>query len=196
METRLTIHLKDSLTAQELSSIRLFLKKAKELHSTHLVSGGQSGVSLNVASKSGAPPRFQVVLPSEEYLRSFYMAFRFFYLDKEKSNFLKIANTIKRRTDNELLRQYIDRLRDMWSGALAAKTVRIELNGTQITPSLLMDLWFNAHYFHFDEEKEQKLSNLNRTLSMDVCRFMLADAVYNASRAVFLLADTLSRLGQ
>lgn len=195
MEKQLKIHLNDSLTAQELSSIRLFLKKAKELHSTNIVSGGESGISLNVASELGTPPRFQVVLPSEEYLRSFYMAFRFFYLEKEESNFLKIANIIKRRTDNQLLRQYVDRLRDMWSGALAAKTMRIELNGTQITPSFLMDLWFNAHYFHSDNEKEQKLSNLTRILSTDVCRFMLADAVYNASKAVFLLANTLARLG-
>jgi len=195
MEKHLEIPIKASLTEQELASIRLFLKKAKELHSTHIVSGAESGISLNVASELGKPPQFKVVLPSEEYLRSFYMAFRFFYLEKEKSNFLKIANIIKRRTDNQFVRQYVDQLRDMWSGAWSAKTIRIELNEKQITPSLLMDLWFNARYFHSDDEKEQTLSNLIGILTTDVCRFMLADAVYNASKAVFLLANALAKLG-
>ena len=195
MEKHHDIPIKNSLTEQELASIRLFLKKAKELHSTHIVSGAESGISLNVASKLGKPPQFRVVLPSEDYLRSFYMAFRFFYLEKERSNFLKIANVIKQRTDDQFARQYVDRLKDMWSGALAAKTMRIHLNGKQITPSFLMDLWFNAHYFHSDGEKEQALSSLIGMLTTDVCRFMLADAVYEASKAVFLLAKALARLG-
>jgi hypothetical protein len=194
MTKHVDVPIKDTLTEQELSSIRLFLKKARELHATHIVSGAESGISLNVATELGKPARFQVVLPSEEYLRSFYMAFRFFYLEKERSNFLKIANIIKRRTDNQYARQYVDWLRDMWSGALAAKTIRIELNKKQITPSFLMDLWFNAHYFHCDDKKEQELSNLIGLLTTDVCRFMLADAVYNASKAIFLLANALSRL--
>lgn len=196
MEKHVEVPIKDSLTEQELASIRLFLKKARELHSTHITSSGESGISLNVASELGKPVQFQVVLPSEEYLRSFYMAFRFFYLEWEKSNFLRISNIIKRRTDSQLARQYIDRLRDMWSGALAAKQMQIQVNGKEITPSILIDLWFNAHYFHSDDKKEGALSNLTEALTIDVCRFMLADAVDEASKAVFLLANALAKLEQ
>jgi hypothetical protein len=84
----------------------------------------------------------------------------------------------------------------MWSGALAVKQVQIRVNNKQITPSILIDLWFNAHYFHANDKKEEDLSNLSGALTIDVCRFMLADAVYEASKAVFLLANILAKLDQ
>lgn len=196
MEKEVEVPIKDSLTEEELICIRQFLKKARELHSTHIISNGESGISLNMASELGKTVQFRVSLPSEEYLRSFYMAFRFFYLEKAKSNFLRVSNIIKRRTDSQLARQYIDRLKEMWSGALAARKMQMLVNGKQITPSILIDLWFNAHYFHSDDKKKEDLSNLSGILTIDVCRFMLADAVYEASKAVFLLANVLAKLEQ
>jgi hypothetical protein len=70
------------------------------------------------------------------------------------------------------------------------------INGVEITPTMLIDLWFNAHYFHSDELKEQNLTNLKNALSIDVCRFMLADAVYEASKAVIHLANALQAFAE
>jgi hypothetical protein len=196
MEKVVEVFIKDSLTEEELVCIRQFLKKTKELYAASKASNAESNISLNMASELGKPVQFHVSLPPEEHLRSFYMAFRFFYLEKEKTNFLRVCNIIKRRTENQLARQYVDRLRDMWSGALAARQMQMRVNEKQIIPPLLIDLWFNAHYFHSDEKKEKDLSNLSKILTIDVCRFMLADAVYEASKAVFLLANALARLEQ
>ncbi len=181
----------EALTDSELSDIKLFLKRVEELVATEIMSGKGSNIFLNMKAKRDAPVQFTVSLPKEDYLRSFYMAFRFFYLQKERSNFLRIANLVNRRTDNEMSREYIERLKEIWSGALARKQMQMYINGKEITPTLLIDLWFNAHYFHSDELKEQNLANLKRALSIDVCRFMLADAVYEASKVVIHLANAL-----
>jgi len=69
--------------------------------------------------------------------------------------------------------------------------MRMYIDGKEITPIMLIDLWFNAHYFHSDECKDQNLANLKEALSIDGCRFMLADAVYEASTAVLDLANAL-----
>jgi hypothetical protein len=194
MEKEIEIIIKEPLTNEELICVKQFLKKARELHATHIISNGESGISLNSVFEKGKTVKFKVCLPSEEYLRSLYMAFRFFYLSKEKSNFSRVANIIKRKTDSDLAKKYIDWLKDMWSGALAVKQVRIHINEKLITPAILIDLWFNAHYFHSDDGKEKELSNLSGALTIDVCRFMLADAVYEASKAVFLLANVIAGL--
>jgi hypothetical protein len=180
-----------SLTGSELKCIKLFLKRAKELYQTHIVSGNKSKISSNIKAEKGSSVQFSVSLPDEEYLRSFYMAFRFFYLKKEKSHFLRITNIVKRRTDNELSKKYIEKLEDMWNGALARQQMQIYIDGKEITPTMLIDLWFNAHYFHSDEFKNKNLSNLKKALSINQCRFMLADAVYEASMAVLNLANSL-----
>jgi hypothetical protein len=180
-----------SLTESEFKHIKLFLKRTKELYQTHIISGGSSNISLNMKAGKDKPVQFTVTLPDEEYLRSFYMAFRFFYLKKEKAHFLRVANIVKRRSDNELSKKYIDWLKDMWNGALARQQMQMYIDGKEITPTMLIDLWFNAHYFHSDELKDNNLTNLKKALSIDVCRFMLADAVYEASKAVFRLANSL-----
>ncbi|MBZ0154896.1 MAG: hypothetical protein K8I29_01615 [Alphaproteobacteria bacterium] len=185
-----------ALTDSELRDIKLFLKRVDELAHTEIMSGKVSNISLSVRAKKDASIEFTVSLPKEDYLRSFYMAFRFFYLQKEKTNFLRIANIVNRRTDNEMSRKYVERLKDIWSGALARQQMQLYINDTEITPTMLIDLWFNAHYFHSDESKEKNLTNLKKALTIDVCRFMLADAVYEASKAVIHLANSLQTFAE
>lgn len=179
-----------ALTENELTAIKIFLKRAKELSQTYIMSH-ESKISSNIIIEKGKQIKFSASLPDEEYLRSFYMAFRCLYLQKEKSNFIRIANIVKTRTDNESSKKYIDHLKDIWSGALERQERRVYIAGEEITPNMLIDLWFNAHYFHSDELKEQNLTKLKKILSCDVCRFMLASSVYDASKAVLDLANSL-----
>jgi hypothetical protein len=191
MQEEQKVNISKSLTKSELKCIKLFLKKAKELSQTHIMSANDSKISSIMKAEKGKPVQSSVSLPNEEYLRSFYTAFRFFYLKEEKSNFLRIANIVKRRTDNELSEKYIECLKDMWNGALARQQMQTYIDGKEITPTMLIDLWFNAHYFHSDECKDQNLVNLKEALSVNQCRFMLADAVIEASMAVLHLANAL-----
>jgi len=190
----LEIYIRNSLSEEDFKKIRIFLKRAREIAKTHIISGSTGTISLKANLRIGKTVKFAVILPDEEYLRSFYMAFRFFYLKKEPSNFLKIANIIKRKTNNPLAKKYIDQLKDMWSGALARQQIQIIYNDIELTPTLLMDLWFNSHYFHSDVDKDKKLLEIKNVLTIDVCRVLLADAVYEATKAVFKLARALRSL--
>lgn len=38
----------------------------------------------------------------------------------------------------------------------------------EITSVKLLDIWFNAQYFHSDEQKEEELKQLNKNLTKDL----------------------------
>ncbi|MBI4825552.1 MAG: hypothetical protein HY807_03925 [Nitrospirae bacterium] len=151
-------------------------------------------ISSNLKYEAGKGIAITVDLPDEDDLRSFYLAFRFFYLQKEPANFLRITNIIHRVADDALARQNIDNLKRLWSGALFQEMMHIAVNDTEVTPSQLLDLWFNAYYFHSDEYKSIRLSEINEVLTNDLSRFFLANAVIEATKAVLKLYDSIRGL--
>jgi hypothetical protein len=184
------ININELFTEEEIKQIRLFLKRAKELSKTPVITAG-SKISMNIYYEKKKGTRFSVTLPSEEDLRLFYMAFRFFYLKKEPTHFLTIANLVNRKLEDPLIRDYIKWLKDMWRGALARQQVRVGVNRQELHSHFLIDIWFNSHYFHSDKEKDKKLSKIKEVLTEDATRFMLADAVFQATKAVLRLAHAL-----
>ena len=54
-----------------------------------------------------------------------------------------------------------------------------------------MDLWFNAHYFHSDEVKEKELEKLKECFSGEFAKYMLLDAVFEATKVVFKVFNGL-----
>lgn len=185
------VHIKERLSDDDFKKIRIFFKRAKEISKTKIFSAPQNNISLKINGKAGEPIKFSVILPDEELLRSFYMAFRFFYLQKEDANFLRLINILKRKAENDLAVKYLNLLRDQWTGALSRQQIQLRFNDTELKPNLLMDLWFNSHYFHDDDTKENKLGIMKTVLTNDVCRFLLADAVYEATKAVLKLGEAL-----
>lgn len=188
------IHIMEHLSDDDLKKNRIFLKRAKEISKTKIVSAPQSNISMKINGKAGEPIKFSVILPEEELLRSFYMSFRFFYLQKEDANFLRLINILKRKAENDLAVKYLNQIRDQWTGALSRQQMQFRFNNTELTPNLLMDLWFNSHYFHDDDVKENKLGIMKTVLTNDVCRFLLVDAVYEATKAILKLAQTLKNI--
>ena len=67
----------------------------------------------------------------------------------------------------------------------------ITINEKQITAPTLLDLWFNAHYFHSDESKNEALDILNQAFTVDYSKFMLLDSVFNSTKIILMLYDGL-----
>jgi hypothetical protein len=187
------VRISDRLDSAEVRALAAFKRRAGELLQTRVLqSGGR--IHANVKFRAGEGLAFVIELPEEEDLRSFYMAFRFFYLQKEPSNFLRVANIIQRHASHDLVNRRFEALKDQWHGAMERKGWSLAVNGEELTARLLIDLWFNAHYFHSDEDKEAKLRELNGILSTDFNRFLLADAVYEATKAALNVYESVKTM--
>jgi len=183
--------------AKDWRAINIFRKKTVELLQTRFFSDFDADTNLKAKIEYDKKKGLSITadLPSEALLKELYMAFRFFYLHKEPSNFNRISKIIKRAANNEFVNRFVNHLKDQWSGALFRNNVfGIGIDNQEINAKRLLDLWFNAHYFHSDERKEGELEFINSILTTDFSIFMLANSVFEASNAVIRLYESIANL--
>jgi len=137
---------------------------------------------------------FEASLPPEEQVAEFLMAFRFFYLEKEPTNFLKILSILGKHAAQAEGRKFLKTMKDKWHQALFGNAVGMKINNKQMTASLVMDLWFNAHYFHSDESKEIELEKLKKIFTQDFAKFMLLNALYESAKLIAVIYKGLYEL--
>jgi hypothetical protein len=192
--TNIEVYIRDRLTSEELRDIRLFIRRAKEYQESKLLRDRGFKIHMNVKYEKGSALKFTTTLPEEDLLKSFLMSFRFFYLEKEPSNFLHILNILKRKSENDLVVQQLDKYKKQWNGAFEREQYSIKINGVLLTSKYMMDLWFNAHYFHSDSNKQEKLNELNNLLSQEGSKYLLVDSVLLATEAIFNVAKSVEQL--
>ena len=160
--------------------LSLFHQRVVNLASTKLVKGAESNIRASINIQAGSGLQLTTALPPEEQVAQFLMAFRFFYLKKEKTHFPKILTTVAKYSGPDF-RDVSAIIKKQWDQSCS---VNMRLNGETITSSKLIDLWFNAHYFHGETRKQKELERLNTLLTNDFCKFMFLDSLYNASDTV------------
>ncbi len=178
------------VTDDEHRRIEVFKKRAAQLAQVPLIKEGRAQISAKIRGEEGKGVNIAVTLPPETDLRALYMAFRFFYLQREPAYFLRIVKILRQHTNDHNTIAYLDYLKKQWIGSLR-KQIEIVAGGRSLTPSLLIDLWFNAYFFHSDEKKESELNKMLEITGRDFGLFLLTDAVYEAARAVISLNSKL-----
>jgi hypothetical protein len=154
-----------------------------------MVSGDEGSIHGKVRYEQEKGLWFEATLPPEEQVAEFLMAFRFFYLQKESTHFPAVLGIIGKHTSQPEAREALKVFRRQWEHCLFGNTMNICLNDKPMTSSLLLDLWFNAHYFHSDVEKEMELTELKKAFSEDFAKFMLLDSAFEASKVVLKIYD-------
>jgi hypothetical protein len=191
VEKHIEVHITNKLTNEEWDILRRFCEKSNRLASTKLGSKEGAGIREKIRYEKDKGLWFESELPPEEQISEFLMAFRFFYLQKEVTHFPKVIGIIGKHTVNQDARKALKVFGKQWQDSLFGKAINIQLNDSPITTSLLLDLWFNAHYFHADEVKEKELEKLTECFSNEFAKFMLLEAVFEATKAVFKLFNGL-----
>lgn len=164
----------------------MFCDKARRLLATRVGSGGAGGIKGRINYERETGLTFEVAeLPTEEQIAEFLMVFRFFYLIKEPTYLPRILSVIGRHSDNTDARQALKAFGQQWNDSLFGKTLNISYNDKPITSALLLDLWFNAHYFHQDAEKGRELEKLIEGFSERFAKYMLMDAAFEATKVIF-----------
>lgn len=174
------VNISREMTSGDFETLLLFHQRVVNMANTRLIKGAESNIraSINIQASSGL--QITTTLPPEEQVAQFLMAFRFFYLKKEKTHFPKILSTVSKYSGPEF-HDVSKIIRKQWDQSCSAN---IRLNGEIIASSKLIDLWFNAHYFHGEIRKQRELEQLNKILTNDFCKFMFLDSLYNASDTI------------
>ena len=194
MIKRVNVTISDKLDAEEWKSIKAFCKRAAQLANTKLLKSGESGIQGKIRYEENKGLWFEGVLPTEEQIAEFLMAFRFFYLQKERTYLPKILKILGKHTSQEELRQALKIYRQLWDQELFGNAMQLTLNNKKITASDILDLWFNAHYFHSDEDKSKELEKLTMFFSNNFSKVMLLDTIYEKTRIIFRLYEGLRGL--
>src|SRR4030095_10092884 len=181
-------HISSSLSEDDWKVLRQFCEKATRLATTRLVKGG-SKIRGKIQYERGKGLSAEAEMPPEEQIAEFLMAFRFFYLQNEATHFPKILRLIGRCTNVRELREALKSFGRQWNNSLFRNTFEIKLNDKKIDTALLLDLWFNAHYFHSDDEKGRELENLKEVFSEPYAKYMLLEATFEATNVVFKVFD-------
>ena len=177
------VKISTNIAAEDLAALRVFHDRVVSLANTKLIKGENSKITASISLKASSAATFSATFPPEEELAQFLMAFRFFYLQKEPTHFPKIVNIVSKYADGSYT-AIARELKSQWKNCLFKNSMSITLNGKSISGSTLIDLWFNAHYFHSVAEKRAELDRLNALLQVDFCKYMLMDSTYNASDVV------------
>lgn len=191
MVEHIQINISDLLSDKEWKILKNFCNKTNRLISTKLVADGKAAISGKVRYEKDKGLWFEATLPPEEQVAEFLMAFRFFYLKKEATYFPKILKIIGEHTTQPEGHQALKVFRRQWENSLFGNAVFIKVNGKDISTSLLLDLWFNAHYFHSDIKKGAELQKLKSLLTEDFTKCMLLDAIYGATKVVLMFSNGL-----
>jgi hypothetical protein len=181
-----------SFSENEWRSIEVFKRRAKDF----LVMRGRLKVGIITASvqrhENGTYSGIADT-PSEDWLLPYYLTFRHFYLQKEPGYFPKVATIIGNCSCDATLRMFIRKIKNQWKGTLA-KDAWLKYKGESLSAKVLLNLWFNAHYFHSEIEKETELTKLNSVLSTDISRHCLFMSVHDASLAIANLYKSIEKL--
>jgi len=74
--------------------------------------------------------------------------------------FYKVANIVHRYLDTQEAREQLVKCRKEFGMILDKPTGRLVYNNEVLTPRRLIDLWFNAYYFHIVQDKVQEFKRI------------------------------------
>ena len=81
-----------------------------------------------------------------------------------------------------------------WKGSFVEDLSKF--HGEKYSSEELIDSWFNAHYFHTDDKKEENLKKLNTLLNNELSRTSLYMAVWDAGLAISNLFNVVKDMGR
>jgi hypothetical protein len=148
------------MNEQDRTILEMFDSQVKELLNTKLLESDKN-IKLTISGEKGEPIKTEATLFDEEQLRSFLLAFRPFYMEKEAIHFYKVANVVYRYLDTQFVKEQLAKCRKDFGKILDKPAGRLVYNNELLTPHRLIDLWFNAYYFHKDPQKVQEFKRIS-----------------------------------
>lgn len=185
----------DPLSEQDLSNIYEFRRRVesyyKALKRYHVISIAKHVRSDDVAVKKAT---FESNIPDIDHIQNIALKFRFFYADKEPTKLESIINLLRKRTQDELARSYLDFVSKQYKGLMNSYDISHTM-GHPVSNREIINLWFNSDFFHSDIEKRKRLNSINESISEQVSLYQLYIALTQVSgqlKSVYAITHRIS----
>ncbi len=129
--------------------------------------------------------------PAEEDLRSCLVTLRQFLMDKEPVFILRIYNIAQLHLASDELRKHLQDSRRLLSKFQKQGPLRVEINGKELTPERITDLWINGYYFHNDADFRTIENLASSGPGGALARHLFLDYITEAAKQIFYVGNVL-----
>ncbi|MGB6369773.1 MAG: hypothetical protein WBF68_01895 [Atribacterota bacterium] len=186
---------KIQLNENEWNKLDLFLRRFEQLERTRFYSNPKlKNIQYKIKGEKvdkGFQTRFEIKVPDEETIKSFLLSFRVFYMEGEHTNFYSICNLLYKKILDKKVRNDMVTIRSNYSKALNTSFIGINFLGKSYSPKDIVDLWFNAEYFHTDIEKVKELDKIVISPGKSLFFYLLIDAVITLTNQISMLKEII-----
>ena len=188
---------KIQLSENEWEKLNLFLRRFEQLERTRFYSNPKlKNIQYKIKGEKvdkGFQTRFEIKVPDEETIKSFLLSFRVFYMEGEHTNFYSIYNLLYKKILDKKVRNDLATIRSNYTKALNTSFISINFLGKSYLPKDIVDLWFNAEYFHTDIEKVKELDKIVISPGKSLFFYLLIDAVITLTNQISMLKEIIVR---
>lgn len=188
---------KIQLSENEWDKLNLFLRRFEQLERTRFCSNPKpKNIQYKIKGEKvdkGFQTRFEIKVPDEETIKSFLLSFRVFYMEGEHTNFYSIYNLLYKKILDKKVRNDLATIRSNYTKALNTSFISINFLGKSYLPKDIVDLWFNAEYFHTDIEKVKELDKIVISPGKSLFFYLLIDAVITLTNQISILKEIIVR---
>ena len=186
---------KIQLSENEWDKLDLFLRRFEQLERTRFYSNPKlKNIQYKIKGEKvdkGFQTRFEIKVPDEETIKSFLLSFRVFYMEGEHTNFYSICNLLYKKILDKKVRNDLVTIRSNYTKALNTSFIDINFLGKSYSPKDIVDLWFNAEYFHTDIEKVKELDKIVISPGKSLFFYLLIDAVITLTNQISILKEII-----
>jgi len=186
---------KIQLNENEWNKLDLFLRRFEQLERTRFYSNPKlKNIQYKIKGEKvdkGFQTRFEIKVPDEETIKSFLLSFRVFYMEGEHTNFYSICNLLYKKILDKKVRNDMVTIRSNYSKVLNTSFIGINFLGKTYSPKDIVDLWFNAEYFHTDIEKVKELDKIVISPGKSLFFYLLIDAVITLTNQISMLKEII-----
>lgn len=169
----------EPLSEGEMEHLMLFKERAEDLAGAQrkYQNVPMASYSIDPAERVGT---FHANTPDIDLVSNIAMKFRFFYAEKEPTQFEKIIGLLRRKAKDEWAVSYIERIALCYKHSMRETDTTASL-GNPVANREMLNLWFNSKFFHSDKEKRAKLESIHQVVGKDVSLFQLYIALVKCS---------------
>ena len=173
-----------------IEQLKLFNARSEELRNTRLIRNGfNPAISIQWNNMQGL--RFNSREPDEDDLRSFLITFRQFISVKEPVFLYIIYQLCQLHLISDELKGCLIKSREAWKKAQKNTGIKLTINGLELTPEYVTDLWINGYYFHNNSKKMFELKRLLPQESMLVRNHFL-NFLVDATRQILYVSNIIT----
>ena len=153
------------LTAEDRQRLELFCKRADSIAALSIYREDRLSVGINMSWEKGGPLKLQQQGPSNAELLPMVTIVRQLYAQKESIQFNRIYNLVYQLiassgTASDVTLENVKSAQSGFKQITSQQQLGLRLGGEKLTPTRIVDIWFNGNIFHADPSKSKTYDEL------------------------------------